>query len=245
VKAIVLAAGTGSRLRPWTDQTPKPLLPVGGRPMIEYSLLLLKKYGITEVIINVHHLGEMLMRAVGDGARLGMQITYSEESTLLGTAGAIKKVQSQLEGESFVAINSDILIDLDLDAVLAFHLKHPDGAATLVLRESEEAARFGLIEIDDGGRIRSILGEGLGHGVQRTMFTGVHLIRPRVLDFLPREGSITDVYIDMLKKGEALYGYLTNGYFCDLGTPERYHRANEDLASGAVCLRHVSGMDRP
>ncbi len=250
MRAIVLAAGIGSRLRPWTDQTPKPLLPVGGRPMIEYSLLLLKKYGIAEVIVNVHHLGEMLMRAVGDGSRLGMRITYSEESTLLGTAGAIKKVQSQLAGESFLAINGDILIDLDLDAVATFHMKHPDGVATLVLRESSDAAAFGIIEVGRDGRIRTMLGEGPpfplseegGRGeVRPTMFTGVHLIRSRLLDVLPSYGSITDVYIEMLKKGEALYGYLTDGYFCDLGTPERYHWANDDLARGVARLPHVSG----
>ncbi len=234
---MVLAAGIGSRLRPLTDTIPKPLLPVGGRPLIEYSLLLLKKYGITEIIINVHHLGRMLMQTVGEGARLGLRITYSEESTLLGTAGAIKKVQGQLAGETFVVINGDILIDLNLNQVMDAHRKR-QGIATLVLRESEEAERFGLIEIDRDGRIRNILGKTPWHeaGARRTMFTGVHLIEPRLLDFLPQEGSITDVYIDLLKKGEALYGNLAGGYFCDLGTPERYRQAESDISRGEVPL---------
>ena len=243
MKAMLLAAGLGSRLRPLTDQTPKPLLPVGGRPLIAYTLLLLKKYGIHEVIINVHHLGEQIIQAVGNGDRMGMRITYSEEASLLGTAGAIKKVQAQLEDAPFLIINGDILIDLDLDAVAAFH-RQCGGMATLVLRASEDAEQFGVLEIDRACRIRNILGKTPWNkaDARAMMFTGVHLASPRILDFLPREGSITDVYVEMLQREEALYGYLAEGYFCDLGTPERYYRANRDMTQGRVCLKHLRNV---
>jgi len=114
MKAMVLAAGFGTRLRPLTDHIPKPLLPVGGRPMIEYTLLLLKKYGITEIIINLHHCGDQIIKTLGDGTQLGLSISYSDEQgEPLGTGGGLKKAEAFFEGAPFLVINGDIVIDIN------------------------------------------------------------------------------------------------------------------------------------
>ena len=135
---MVLAAGFGRRLRPLTDHMPKPLLPVGGRPMIEYTLLLLKKYGLTEVIINLHHCGDQIIKTLGDGSRLGLSIAYStEKGEALGTGGGIKKAASFFEQSTFIVVNGDILIDIDLDKLISFH-HAKQGLATLVLRETDD-----------------------------------------------------------------------------------------------------------
>src|SRR3989449_1523283 len=121
MKAMVLAAGLGTRLRPLTDTLPKPLLPVAGRPLLEWNLLLLKRHGITEVIINLHHLGEQIVRALGDGARLGLRLAYSHEPTLQGTGGGIKQAAPFLKDGPFLVLNGDTLSDCDLMALIAAH----------------------------------------------------------------------------------------------------------------------------
>src|SRR3954466_14571451 len=121
MKAILLAAGLGTRLRPLTDNMPKPLLPVGDRPLIEYNLMLLKKYGITEVAINLHYHGEKIRECLKDGRDLGMKILYSEEPEILGTGGGIKKISHFLSDWDLLGINGGILVDIDLDKVVEFH----------------------------------------------------------------------------------------------------------------------------
>ena len=121
MKAMVLAAGQGTRLRPLTDTIPKALVPVAGRPMIEYSLLLLRHYGIGDIVINLHHHGEQIEKRLGDGSQLGLQISYSIEPELLDTGGGLLKAKPFFQNETFIVINTDVLIDLHLDELLEFH----------------------------------------------------------------------------------------------------------------------------
>ncbi|MFQ5598562.1 MAG: NDP-sugar synthase [Nitrospiria bacterium] len=239
---MILAAGFGKRLRPLTDILPKPLLEVGGRPLIDYGLLLLKKYGITEVWINLHHHGDRIVQAVGDGSRLGMRIQYSEEPEILGTGGGIKKMAADLGAESFIVLNGDIVVEVDLDQVLAFH-RDKKAAATLVLRQAEDPAQYGVIEIDRTDRIRNILDRTPWEGKEkrRLMFTGVHILEPRVLDYIPsgRFYSIVDAYIEMLRNKNNLYGYLNEGYWNDLGEIDRYQWVNREIKAGKLKLSHV------
>lgn len=250
MKAMILAAGLGTRLRPLTDHLPKPLLPVGGHPLIYYNLLLLKKYGITDLFINLHYQGEKIVKEIGDGARFGMKITYSEEPQILGTGGGIKNIESAIARGTFIVINADILIDLNLDKVVEFHHKKK-GAATLVLREDPEVERYGAIEVDRKGQIRNILGSVIPSisplsGVKekklrRLMFTGVHIMEPRVMDFIPpgKFYAITDAYIKMLQDGEKLFGYPMRGYWNDIGVPDRYKKADQDMREGSVRLHYT------
>ena len=160
MKAMILAAGLGTRLRPLTDTIPKPLLPVEGLPLIVWNLLLLRAGGIREVIINLHYLGSMIEEALGDGSRWDMRITYSHEAELLGTGGGLKAAEWFFDGQPFLVMNGDTLIDLDLQAFLDFH-DVQGGVATLVLRDDPQAAQWGAVETDAQGHILRIIGQGI------------------------------------------------------------------------------------
>lgn len=242
MKGIVLAAGFGTRLRPLTNSLPKPLIQVGGRPSIYYNLLLLKKYGITDVIINLHHYGEKIVQEIGDGSHLGMRVTYSKEKEIMGTGGGIKKIASTQIHETFVVMNGDIVIEIDLDKLIACHYKQ-GGLATLVLREAEDPLKFGVIEVDEAGRVRNILNKitWKGEGRRQLMFTGLHVLEPRILSYIPlnRYYSITDAYIDMLRNKERLVGYITKEYWNDLGQIDRVRQVEHDMKEGKLQLSHL------
>jgi len=242
MKGVLLAAGFGARLRPLTDDVPKPLLRVGGRPMIYYNLLLLKKYGITDVFINLHHHGDQIIEELGNGSRFGMHITYSEESEILGTGGGIKQLALALGQARFIVMNSDVLIDLNLDRLVDFHQKKK-GAATLVLRRASDFSEFGVVEVDSKDQIWNIRGKTGWKGApsKRLMFTGVHVLEPDVLNFIPYDQPycIIDAYLEMLRYKEKLFGYTTRGYWSDLGCMDRYQTANRELESGALHLSHI------
>ncbi len=242
MKAVILAAGFGNRLRPLTTHVPKPLLPIGEHPLIFYNLFLLKKYGITDVLINVHYQGEKLKQVLGNGAAFGMRISYSEETTILGTGGGIKNMESALGGGAFLVMNGDILVDLNLDKLVAFH-QRKRGIATLVLREDPDVLQYGPIDLDANSQIQNILAKipFKKARLRRRMFTGIHVIEPRALDYIPGRMlySITDAYIEMLKKGEKLFGYAMTGYWADIGVPKRYHEVNQLMKEGKIRLNYI------
>jgi NDP-sugar pyrophosphorylase family protein len=239
MKAMILAAGLGTRLRPLTDKVPKPLLPVAGLPLIAWNLLLLRQHGITEVIVNLHHLGEVIERELGDGSQFGLRLTYSREPVILGTGGGIKQAEPFFGEEPFLVLNGDTLLDLDLKLVARFH--RDEGAlATLVLREDPDVDRWGAVEMDGHRRVRSIAGRGRtadGPALRR-MFAGVHVMHPRLLRDVPRgrASSIIDAYVAAIEHGEAILGYDMQGYWSDVGTPERYAQAQRDAEAGVINL---------
>ncbi|HTN43032.1 MAG TPA: nucleotidyltransferase family protein [Nitrospiria bacterium] len=244
MKAMILAAGLGTRLRPLTDNLPKPLLPLEDRPLIEYTLRLLRKYGLREVVINLHYQGEKIVQALGDGSRWGMKIRYSEEPQILGTGGGIKKMARFFSDEPFLVINSDILVEIRLDRLVEFHQRQ-NGTATLVLREDPEVDSWGAVGIDPQRRIRQFLGrpDWTGKALAKRMFAGIHVMDPRVLSYIPDQGfsTIIDAYLEMLQKGERLLGHEFGDYWMDIGTPERYRKAQEDLKGKRVRLSYMQG----
>lgn len=239
MKAMILAAGLGKRLRPLTHRLPKTLLPLNGRPLIYYTLMLLKKHGITDVIINLHHQGQKIMDTLGDGSALGFNIAYSFEPEILGTGGGLKRVRQMLCEELFLVINSDVLADLNIDKVVEFH-KRKKAAVTMVLREDRDVDTWGTIEIDSEDRVRRILGKPSQspRGTLKRMFTGIHLIEPTVFRYIPNHGyyNIMDAYLKMLQKDEYIAGYEMKGYWMDVGTPNRYQKTQRSLKSGEVKL---------
>ena len=249
MKAMILAAGLGTRLRPLTDITPKPLLPVAGTPMIVWNVLLLKRHGIQEVVINLHHLGAMIPQALGDGSAFGMHIRYSHEPVILGTGGGIKQAEPYFHGEPVLILNGDTLFELDLGALMAFH-RERQAAATLVLRQDPEAARWGLVEVTDRGDVVRITGRGREGSASTTgrMFAGIHILHPRLLRDVPvgKESSIIDAYVRGIQEGERILGYDFSGYWSDVGTPERYAQAERDAAAGLLSLaaRTPDGVSR-
>lgn len=239
MKGMILAAGLGMRLRPLTDIIPKPLIPVNGRPLIAHTLSFLKKYGVTDVIINLHHHADKVRKALGDGGTYGVTITYMHEDALLGTGGGLKNAEQYLSDGTFFLINSDIIADVNLRDVLSFH-KRKGAVATMVLREDPDAESYGPVTIDRGGRVRQFLhAPHIVHddSLRTYMFTGIHVLEPAVFRHLPTEtfSSITEVmYPSLLLHGEPWYGYVLHGYWIDLGTQDRYNKAINDIEAGRV-----------
>ena len=241
MKAMILAAGLGVRLRPLTDRTPKPLLPVAGRPLLVWNLLLLKRHGITDVLVNLHHLGDQIVQAVGDGTRFGLRVAYSHEPELQGTGGGIRQAAPFLKDEPFLVLNGDTLSACDLTALIAAH-RAGKALATLALREDPEAARWGPVTVDAGFRILQIndappLAPHAEPLPAPCMFAGIHVMEPAVLDAIPPgHGSIIDVYHALIGKGLALRGWRMSGYWSDIGTRERYEQAERDAAEGRLTI---------
>lgn len=245
---MVLAAGQGTRLRPTTESVPKALVPVAGRPMIEYALLLLRHYGIEDIIINLHHFGTQIEDHLGDGKLLGLKITYSREPTLLDTGGGLLKAKSFLQGGTFIVINTDALIDVDLAEAIDFH-RQANAAATLVLRPDERADEYGSMDIDGRGRMCRFLDSKAPSApigaTRKLMFTGVQIVEPKIFDYMSFAGAMEKfsttkhIYPQMLVCGEALFGFCFDGFWQDLGTPQRIREAERQLQSSQARLHFL------
>lgn len=248
MKAMILAAGLGTRLRPLTNTIPKPLLPVGGVPLIVWNLLLLKRHGFRQVVINLHYLGPLIEQALGTGSKFGIRIIYSHEPVLLGTGGGIKQAEPHFSGEPVLILNGDTLVELDLEALCDFHRTH-NAAATLVLREDSDATLWGLVEVGDKGRILRITGKGLGDSIPATprMFAGIHILHPRLLRQVPKgvASSIIDPYVNAIERGEPVLGYDLQKYWSDVGTTERYAQAERDVRAGLIRLKDRQPIETP
>ncbi len=249
MKAMILAAGLGTRLRPLTNTIPKPLLPVGGTPLIIWNLLLLKRYGFHDVVINLHHLGPVIEQALGNGSKFGLRIIYSQEPMILGTGGGVKQAEPYFSGEPVLVLNGDTLFELDLEALCAFH-RTRKAAATLVLRDDPDAAGWGLVEVGAGDQIVRITGRGLPSVVPTIprMFAGIHILNTRLLRDVKKgvASSIIDPYVAAIERGDAVLGYDLKGYWSDVGTAERYTQTEQDARAGLIRLedRRLVG-DRP
>jgi NDP-sugar pyrophosphorylase family protein len=229
-RAMVLAAGLGTRLRPLTYKIPKPLLPLDSRRLIDYSLYYLARQGISDVMINLHHLGDMIRDHVGDGGRYNLKVAYSFEPEILGTGGGIKNCEEFFEGKPFVCINSDSLLNCDLAHAVERHFQS-GAAATMVLKSLGPDDPYEGIGIENGF-VKKIGGKGA------YFYTGLQVIGPDLLHELPPKGTasclVKDGYQKLLGKGKKVAAFLYDGYFNDLGTPERYERAKDDAAKGIL-----------
>lgn len=244
MKAMVLAAGLGTRLRPLTNDRPKALVEVGGRPVITYNLALLRHFGITDVVVNLHHHGDVLREALGDGSALGLRIAYSPEDPLLDTGGGIRHAQPLLGGDEFLVLNADTIIDLPLDRLIASH-RATGAVATLVLRRDPEQARYGEIEVDRTQRIRRFLGRPwvVNEPLTSYMFAGVHVVSPEIFRFMPAGGafSITHAtYPAVLAAGAGLYGFPFAGFWRVIDTP-----ADRDRAALEVATMRLAYLEAP
>ncbi len=243
-RALVLAAGKGERLRPLTNTIPKPLVPVAGQPLIAYALGWLRHYGVREVAINLHHLGDQIRDAVGDGSAYGVSAHYSEEPEILGTGGAVRNLADWLDTGPFVVVNADIVHDVDLAALARLH--HASGSlATLALRPDPESARYGEIAIDASGRIRSFLGvPPPTTDLTALMFTGVQIVEPAIVSRIPWPGassSTQHLYLPLVREGARLFGLVYSGYWSDAGTPDSLASLRADLDRRRVTLSYRVG----
>lgn len=237
-QAIILAAGRGSRLRPLTDRTPKPLVQAGGQPLIARGLRLLAAHGIEDVVINVHHLREKIMEELGDGSAWGVRIRYSVEEELLDTGGGIVQAArcagALPGGPPLLVMNADVVTDIPLSALLEGH-QRSKAAITLVLRDDPRAAEYGLFGIDDTGRIRRFLGRGSPpEGLREYMFASVQVLSAEVLESLPAGGAFSTmhgVYPPLFDAGLHFHGFLHSGRWHTSDTAEDLQKLEESLAT--------------
>ena len=245
MRAMILAAGLGTRMRPLTDTIPKALVPVAGRPLIEYALLFVKSHGIKEVVINLHHLGNKLREVLGDGSSHGLRIIYSPEDSLLDTGGGIKKAQPFLDDEPFLVLNADTILDCDLAAFLAAH-RQAKAMGTLLLRPNPDEEQYGLIETDQSGRVRRIRGEpsevGVNAPLSAFMFTGCQVLEPRIFDVMPRGRAFStthELYPQLIRTGETLQSFVHAGPWMVVDDTEGIARATKAVVSGQLRLSYL------
>lgn len=247
-RAMILAAGRGTRLRPLTDTTPKPLLDVAGFPLLAYGLGLLRANEIRDVVVNVHHLGERLAEVIGDGERWGMRIRYSIERTLLDTGGGIRFAAPLLDelmppdvddpsDAPIVVLNGDVVSEIPIRDVVRFH-REREALATFVLRDDPQAARYGLFGFDGDGRIRRFLGKGdADPSLRELMFASLQVLDPRMLELMPAErpfSTMRELYPELFARGERFFGYPYPGRWYTADTPEDLERARQALGDEAL-----------
>ncbi len=237
MKAVVMAGGEGTRLRPMTASQPKPMLPIVNRPIMEHVLALLRRHGFAETVVTVQFLAAMVRNYFGDGEDFGMRLQYATEETPLGTAGSVKNAQDALRDEPFLVISGDALTDIDLSGLVEFHKKN-GALATVALARVPNPLEFGIIISGDDGRIQRFLEKPTwGQVFSDTVNTGIYVMEPEILDeFPPGEPAdwSADVFPRLLDRGAPLYGWITDGYWEDVGTHESYLRAQADVLSGKV-----------
>jgi NDP-sugar pyrophosphorylase family protein len=234
MKAMILAAGFGTRLRPLTNTVPKPMVPIMNRPILEHTIHLLRTHGIQDIAINLHHLPEIIQDHFGDGKDFGVNLHWSYEPEILGTAGGIKKAQEFLDGEAFLVINSDVVTDCDLSKVISFH-KAKGSDLTLVVRQGDSPEQCDPIEVDDNDRIVHMVGTSAKNkpdDTTRILFTGIQVMEPEIFDRIPENkfyGTTTDVFPGMLEDELPLFAYWHHGYWKDVGTIQSYLDVHKDL----------------
>lgn len=229
---MLLAAGLGTRLRPLTEKTPKAMLPMDGHPLIAYGLGLLQRAGILDVVINLHYLGNQIRNYCKDGAQWGMQIRYSEESTILGSGGGLKKAAALMGGEPFVAINADTLMDIDIRAVITAFTPAHAGLVALVPVAPDD--RYGRVTLNAENQLT-----GFGSG-QHT-FAGVQIITPTLTSQLPEgESSVIESgYKPLIAQGAVFDTVVHTGYWNDIGTAERYNQTRNAILAATLQLHPV------
>jgi len=236
MKAVVMAGGSGTRLRPLTLNRPKPMVPMVNKPVIGHILDLLKRHGITEVVITLQYMAEDVQDFFGDGQGFGMNIQYSIEESPLGTAGSVKQASQYLD-DTFLVISGDAVTDMDLSAAIDFH-KQKQASATLILCRVANPLEYGVIIIDGEGRIRQFQEKpSWGEVISDTVNTGIYVLEPEVLDLFEPEISFDfskDLFPMLLERGDPMYGYVGEGYWCDVGNLAEYMRASSDMLEGRV-----------
>jgi mannose-1-phosphate guanylyltransferase / phosphomannomutase len=238
VKAVVMAGGEGTRLRPLTSNQPKPMVPIVGKPCIEHIIELARKHGFDEVIVTLAFLPQAIRSYLGDGSSLGIDIGYSVEESPLGTAGSVGLARDQLD-ETFLVISGDALCDFDLTDLVRFH-REKGAAATIALKSVENPLEFGIVVTDEDRRVERFLEKPSWSQVfSDTINTGVYVVEPDVLKLVPTDRPYDfskELFPLLLEMGRPVYGYVADGYWQDIGNLEQYRQANFDALDGRVEL---------
>ncbi|HMQ02422.1 MAG TPA: NDP-sugar synthase [Pyrinomonadaceae bacterium] len=240
MKALILAGGKGTRLRPLTVYTPKPIVPLANRPFLQYQIEILAKAGIDEIVLSLSYQPDKIEDILGDGSDLGIKLSYVTEPSPLGTGGAYRFAAIGTR-EPFIVLNGDILTNVDIAALVDFHRKN-SAEATICLAHVDDPSSFGLVELSGDQRVIRFLekpsADDLGRTAANTINAGIYVLEPSILDLVPRDENRSfeyDVFPEILRQERAFYGYtLESSYWLDIGDPKRYLKANLDLLDGRV-----------
>ena len=234
MRAMVLAAGLGTRLRPLTYILPKPMIPIANRPSISYSLTVLERLGIEKVVINLYGEAKKVKDYLSRTREFGMQIIFSEEKHLLGTAGGVKKMENYFQ-ETFLVLSSDGVSNVDLKKVLHFH-KLKQAICTVVLKEEEERFKYGIALCNEESRINQFVEKpSWGEVFSNQVNTGIYVFEPEVFSYIPESRQHdfgNQVLPAMVETGERIYGYVMKDYWTDVGNLEDYRKAHKDILKG-------------
>ena len=241
MQSLILAGGKGTRLRPLTIHTPKPVVPIVNRPFLLYQIDLLKKAGVKDVTLSLSYQPGKIEEILADGQEYGVRIRYAVEASPLGTAGAYKNAQEHLS-QATVVFNGDVFTDLNLAEVIAYH-REKKAAATIVLTPVENPSAYGLVETEADGRVHRFLEKPKPEEITcNTINAGVYVLEPHILDYIPESEPFSfeyQLFPALLAAAEPFYAYTWQGYWIDIGAPSRYLQAHYDLLGGKLHSYHV------
>lgn len=247
MKAVIMAGGEGTRLRPLTSNQPKPMLPMANLPMMEHVVNLLRQHGFEDIVVTVAFMANAIRTYFGDGSEFGVRMVYATEAAPLGTAGSVRNARDELS-ERFLVISGDVLTDIDLTEVVAFHEKR-GALATLALKAVDNPLEFGIVITREDGSIERFLEKPTwGQVFSDTINTGIYVLEPEIFDFIP-EGRPVDFsgesFPAVLEAGKPLYGYVADGYWEDVGTLEAYLKSHQDILDQRVQVDVAGFQLRP
>jgi mannose-1-phosphate guanylyltransferase len=236
MKALFLAGGFGTRLKPITNDLPKPMVPIMGKPLLERNIENLKKHGVDEVVLSTCYKSHKIEKYFEDGRKLGIGISYISEDVPLGTAGAIKNAQSFFD-DTFLVFNADILSDIDISEMIRFH-KEKGALATIAVTQVENPSAYGVIEHDENGFITTFKEKPQPHESSSNLINaGVYIFEPELLEEIPSGRAVSierEIFPMLLQKGFKLAAYNRCSYWLDLGTPGKYLKAHKDILGGTL-----------
>jgi len=226
MKVVILAGGKGTRLRPYTTVFPKPLMPIDDKPILEIIIRQLKSQGLKDIIITVGYLGELIMNFFGDGSKFGVNIEYSREEQPLGTAGGLGLIKDSLT-DTFLMINGDTLTTLNYTELIDYHNRN-GSIGTIALKRREVYVDFGIVDLGNENTIRDYIEKPT---VSHLVSMGVYIFEPGILGYIdPNEQmDFPELVKTLISSGENVKGYIFDGYWLDIGRPEDYERANEEI----------------
>lgn len=247
MQAVILVGGQGTRLRPLTLTVPKPMLPLMNRPFLEFQIGLCKRHGITDIVLSTAYKPEVFEEYFGDGSRFGVRLTCVTEDEPLDTCGAVKNVERHIDG-TFLVFNGDVLTDIDLTSLVAFH-REKEGKATLYLTRVEDPTAYGLVPLDRRGRITEFLEKPSWDQVVTDLINaGAYVLEPELLGRVPDGECFSferQLFPGLLEDGFAMYGFPSDAYWMDIGTPAKYLQAHYDILARMMPFDFRGEMIKP
>jgi mannose-1-phosphate guanylyltransferase len=245
VKGVILVGGEGTRLRPLTYSIPKPMIPLANRPFLEHVIAYLKSHGIDDIVLSMCYRPDVIEKHFGDGRDFGIKLAYAVETSPLGTAGGVKNVEDHLDGTFFV-FNGDVLTDLDLTAMLKAH-RERGAKVTLGLTPVEDPTAYGLVETESDLRVKAFVEKPTWDRVTTNLINaGTYIVEPEVMGHVPRDTFYMferGLFPLLLKNGEPVYGFPSDAYWIDVGTPEKYLAVHRDLLGGRTARPLLDGAE--